>query len=352
MIPLLEIDRLSMTFARSSVLDRILHPVPAPAFNILDDVSLSLMPGETLGLVGESGSGKTTLARTVLGLYPAAGGSIRFEGRPVATEADFRAVRRQSAMMFQDPVGSLNPRLKIGTLLTEPFIIRGIPTDDRRAVAKAMLAQVGLPSSFVGRYPHQLSGGQARRVGVARALALKPRLLVADEPTAGLDVSVQGDVLNLIAELQAELGFAAIIVTHNLAMVRHVSDRLAIMYLGRLVETGPTQDVFDAPLHPYTATLIQSEPLPDPRRRRDSLAIRGEIPSVFRRPSGCEFHTRCPIARERCRAEAPSYRPMAGGRTVRCHFPLEDSGQEREAFADASANIRGKRHDKMEYRQA
>ena len=170
---------------------------------------------------------------------------------------------------------------------------------------------------------------------------MKPHLLLADEPTAGLDVSVQGDVLNLIGELKRELGFAAMIVTHNLAMIRHVSDRLAIMYLGRLVETGPTQDVFSAPLHPYTATLIQSEPIPDPRRRSHNPAVTGEIPSVFRRPSGCEFHTRCPIAQGRCKTEAPAYRPMGAGRMVRCHFPLENGGQEREAFSRASANQRG-----------
>ena len=179
-----------------------------------------------------------------------------------------------SAMMFQDPVASLSPRLRVGTLLTEPLVIQGVG-DARppRARRKALLAQVGLPASFVDRYPHELSGGQARRVGVARALSMKPQLLLADEPTAGLDVSVQGDMLNLIAELKRELGFAAMIVTHNLAMIRHVSDRLAIMYLGRLVETGPTQEVFAAPMHPYTATLIQSEPVPDPRQRRASLAI-------------------------------------------------------------------------------
>jgi peptide/nickel transport system ATP-binding protein len=352
MTALLEVDNLSVTFARNGLMSRLIGAAPLPAFNVLDGVTLALMPGETLGLVGESGCGKSTLARTILGLTRAAAGRIIFEGREVRTQADFRAMRRRSAMMFQDPVASLSPRLRIGTLLTEPLAIQGVAMPDRRAVAKAMLGQVGLPASFVDRYPHELSGGQARRVGVARALAMKPHLLIADEPTAGLDVSVQGDVLNLIAELKRELGFAAIIVTHNLAMIRHVSDRLAIMYLGRLVETGPTQEVFDAPLHPYTATLIQSEPVPDPRKRRDSLAIKGEIPSVFRRPSGCEFHTRCPVARERCRAEAPAYRAIAGGRTVRCHFPLEDGGQEREAFARASANSRGKRHDQMEHGQA
>ncbi len=304
-----------------------------------------------MGLVGESGSGKTTLARTILGLVRPSTGTITFEGRAVRSPADFRAMRRSSAMMFQDPVASLSPRLRVGTLLAEPSVIQGLDVPDRRALAKALLAQVGLPSSFAERFPHELSGGQARRIGVARALSTKPRLLIADEPTAGLDVSVQGDVLNLIAELKRQLGFAAMVVTHNLAMIRHVSDRLAIMYLGRLVETGPTQDVFDAPMHPYTATLIQSEPVPDPRKRRTNLAISGEIPSVFRRPSGCEFHTRCPIARERCRVEAPSYRRMPGDRMVRCHFPL--CGQEGEAFMRASDNNqRGMRHDQMEHRPA
>lgn len=350
MTALLAVDDLSVTFERRGLLSRLLDPLPRPAFNIIDGVSLALQPGETLGLVGESGSGKTTLARTILGLVRASAGTILFDGRDVRTPADFRAMRRRSAMMFQDPVASLSPRLRIGTLLAEPSVIQGIAVPDRRALAKALLAQVGLPSSFAERFPHELSGGQARRVGVARALSMKPRLLIADEPTAGLDVSVQGDVLNLIAELKRELGFAAMIVTHNLAMIRHVSDRLAIMYLGRLVETGPTQDVFDAPMHPYTATLIQSEPIPDPRRRRANLAISGEIPSVFRRPSGCEFHTRCPIARERCRTEAPSYRVAGRGRMVRCHFPL--GGEEREAFIKANNNQRGMRHDEMEHRPA
>ncbi|MBZ9764264.1 ABC transporter ATP-binding protein [Mesorhizobium sp. CA8] len=341
MSPLLAVEDLSVSFGRSSLLDRLINPFPLPGFNVVDDVTLSLMPAETLGLVGESGSGKTTLARTILGLVRAAAGRIVFEGREVATPSDFRAMRRRSAMMFQDPVASLSPRLRVSTLLTEPQVIQGLPMQDRRAAAKALLALVGLPASFVDRFPHELSGGQARRVGVARALAMKPRLLLADEPTAGLDVSVQGDVLNLIGELKRELGFATMIVTHNLAMIRHVSDRLAIMYLGRLVETGPTQEVFSAPLHPYTATLIRSEPIPDPRRRSHNLAITGEIPSVFRRPSGCEFHTRCPLVQSRCKTEAPIYRPMGAGRLVRCHFPLQTGGREREAVSRASANPRG-----------
>ncbi|WP_082407446.1 ABC transporter ATP-binding protein [Mesorhizobium sp. 1M-11] len=342
MNPLLTVEDLSVSFVRKGLLDRLIELEPLPGFNIIDRVTLSLMPGETLGLVGESGSGKTTLARSILGLVRATAGRIAFEGKDVATPADFRAMRRRSAMMFQDPIASLSPRLRIGTLLSEPQIIQGVPTPDRRAAAAALLSLVGLPSSFADRFPHELSGGQARRVGVARALAMKPRLLLADEPTAGLDVSVQGDVLNLIGELKRQLGFAAMIVTHNLAMIRHVSDRLAIMYLGRLVETGPTQEVFSAPRHPYTATLIQSEPLPDPRRRSHGPAVSGEIPSVFRRPSGCEFHTRCPAAQPRCGAEAPAYREVGAGRMVRCHFPLETSGQEQEAFSRASANKKGK----------
>lgn len=341
MTPLLAIDDLSVTFARRGLINRLLNPLPLPSFNILDGVTLSLMPGETIGLVGESGSGKTTLARAILGLARAAAGRIAFEGKDVVTQADFRAMRRRSAMMFQDPVASLSPRLRIGSLLTEPQLIQGLPMPDRRVAAKALLAKVGLPASFIDRFPHELSGGQARRVGVARALATKPHLLLADEPTAGLDVSVQGDVLNLVGELQRELGFAAMIVTHNLAMIRHVSDRLAIMYLGRLVETGPTQEVFAAPMHPYTATLIRSEPVPDPRRRSHNLAVSGEIPSVFRRPSGCEFHTRCPVVQPRCRAEPPVYRKAGVNRMVRCHFPLETGDQEKEASTRASKNRRG-----------
>jgi peptide/nickel transport system ATP-binding protein len=352
MTPVLALDDLSVSFARRGLLDRLAGSSLPPPFNVLEGVTLALPAGETLGLVGESGSGKTTLARAMLGLVPTLGGRIAFEGADIRTPADFRTVRRHSAMMFQDPVASLSPRLRIGALLTEPLVIHGLPMADRRGTARAMLAQVGLPASFADRFAHELSGGQARRVGVARALALKPRLLVADEPTAGLDVSVQGDVLNLIVELKRQLGFAALIVTHNLAMIRHVSDRLAIMYLGRLVETGPTGRVFAAPLHPYTATLIQSEPVPDPRRRRTGPAIRGEIPSVFRRPAGCEFHTRCPFVRERCRVEAPAYRAVGEGRSVRCHFPLETGGQEREAPASASASQRGNRHEQMDHRPA
>jgi peptide/nickel transport system ATP-binding protein len=286
---------------------------------VLEDVSLRVHKGETLGLVGESGSGKTTLARALLGLLPRARGTIRFDGKPVTS---FRDLRRRTSMMFQDPVGSLSPRLAIGSAITEPFVIHGVGTSSRRQAAEELLRLVGLPKDFSSRYPHELSGGQARRAGVARALALRPDLVVADEPTAGLDVSIQGEILNLMTRLKAELKLSYIIVTHNLAVIRHVSDRIAVMYLGRIVEEGPTGEVFGAARHPYTASLIASEPIPDPRRRRPSLAITGEVPSIQNRPQGCEFHTRCPFVQDRCRAEAPSLTSLTADHKVRCHYPL------------------------------
>lgn len=225
-------------------------------------------------------------------------------------------------MMFQDPVASLSPRLTIKSIITEPFRIHHIKDKDLDQEARRLLDMVGLPADFVSRYPHELSGGQARRVGVARALALEPKLIIADEPTAGLDVSVQGEILNLMADLQDRLNLTYLVITHNLPVVRHVSDRLAIMYLGRFVEQGESDRIFDSPAHPYTEALLQGVPQPDPDKRRDLVSIAGEVPSLAQRPAGCEFHTRCPYAQDRCRREVPERRLIGDDHWVRCHFPL------------------------------
>ena len=320
MTALLKIEELSVNFPVSGGLFDTVIPGRKKYIDILDGISLSLNSGETLGLVGESGSGKTTLARAILGLSPITAGTITFNGAELRSKQSFAAMRRSSAMMFQDPVASLSPRMSVGALLTEPFVIHGVAMQDRKSKAEELLSRVGLGKDMASRYPHELSGGQARRVGVARALALHPKLVIADEPTAGLDVSVQGEILNLMTELKTVMGLSYLIITHNLAMVRHVSDRIAVMYLGRLIEVGPTREVFKKPLHPYAKSLIASEPQPDPRKRRADLAIKGEIPSVLNRPKGCEFHTRCSIARERCRSEAPLLRAIESNRLVRCHY--------------------------------
>ncbi|AWB47700.1 peptide ABC transporter ATP-binding protein [Gemmobacter aquarius] len=313
MTPVLDLRNLSVDLPLGGFMSRAALP-------ILQDVSLSVGRGQSVALVGESGSGKTTLARAVMGLQPVTSGAVRFDGSPVTGRDGFARLRRDAAMMFQDAAASLSPRLTVGYLVTEAFRIHRQPLPDPAATARLLLARVGLPPAIADRYPHELSGGQARRVGVARALALGPRLVIADEPTAGLDVSVQAEVLNLMADLRRDMGLAYLIITHNLALVRHVADRIVVLYLGRVVEEGPTAQVFAAPAHPYTASLIASEPRPDPRRRRADLAIKGEVPSILRRPSGCEFHTRCPLVQDICRSTAPALLPTTTGRLARCHF--------------------------------
>lgn len=290
--------------------------------NVLAGVSFDVAPGETYALVGESGSGKTTVIRAIAGLAPAQGGSVKYDGQEIRglPEKRLRPLRKDIAMMFQDPVGSLSPRLTIGNLVTEPYRIQGMKDRDLQAEAKRLLEMVNLPAHFANRYPYQLSGGQARRVGVARALALEPKLILADEPTAGLDVSVQGELLNLLNDLRERLGLAMVIITHNLSVVRHVADRMGIMYLGRLVEEGTTEAIFSDPRHPYTRCLLSANPEPDPDARLERIALKGEPPSLLKRPSGCEFRERCPFAKDIC-TQTPQWE-VDGDRGLRCLAPL------------------------------
>lgn len=289
--------------------------------DVIAGVDLEIDAGETVALVGESGCGKTTLARAILGLTPITEGQVRVNGAVSSGRGDrsWRPIRRQVGLLFQDPIASLNPRMTVVDLVTEAFRIHRLDGLDLRKEAQYLLNQVGLPGRFLDRYPHQLSGGQARRVSMARALALKPKLVIADEPTAGLDLSVQGEVLNLMVELQATLGVSYLLITHNLAIARHVADRVAVMYLGRVVESGPTNALYSNPAHPYTRALMSTRGGIGGTGR---VVLRGEAPSARKRPSGCEFSSRCEFAQSRCAAERPASRCMPDGRTVSCHFPL------------------------------
>jgi oligopeptide/dipeptide ABC transporter ATP-binding protein len=297
-----------------------------PWVNVVRGVSLEIGKGETLAVVGESGSGKTTLAMALMGLVPMHEGKVSIEGQPLqqGPRGRLRPDRERVAMMFQDPVGSLSPRMTVRDALAEPFEIHGrnVATIDE---VLRLLDLVGLPPEFAERYPHQLSGGQARRIGVARALALEPALLIADEPTAGLDVSIQGDVLNLLSGLQERLGLGILIITHNLNIVRHVADHMAIMYLGRFVEQGSSEDIFRHPRHPYTKALLSANPNPDPDAETDRLDLVGEVPSLLQLPSGCEFHTRCAFAQPTCSDVIPPDGSAGVGHEYRCHFPLQDA---------------------------
>jgi len=326
---ILDVENLRVRFRSIGALQALVRRVPDPYVQAVCDVSFSLAGGETLALVGESGAGKSTLARAIIGLVPSHAGSIHFLGKELVgrPQRAFAEVRRQAAMMFQDPAGSLSPRLTVSALVTEPFRIHGMAERANREEMNRLLQMVNLTENMAGYFPHQLSGGQARRVGVARALALSPQMIIADEPTAGLDVSVQGEVLNLMGRLQQETGVSFLIITHNLSVVRHVSDRMAIMYLGRFVEQGPTDEIFHHPRHPYTHALLSATPDPDPDSTKEKVKLQGEIPSLMNRPAGCEFHTRCPFARRRCFTEPPGLSPAGPNHHYTCHFPLERDPQ-------------------------
>ena len=320
---ILKLQDVVIEFPALRGLKAMMAPREARHVQALNGISLEVQRGETLAIVGESGSGKTTLARAINGLLPLAAGEVWFNDIALHQRPDWHAIRRQMAMMFQDPVGSLSPRKTVRELVLEPFAIHRQDVGNPTETAQQLLEGAGLNSDFLNRYPHQLSGGQARRVGVARALALNPAMVLADEPTAGLDVSVQGEILNLLNGIKVEHGLTTIIITHNLNILRHIADRIAVMYLGRIVEIGPVEQIMEQPRHPYTAALMSANPEPDPTTRRQRIILKGETPALTARPKGCEFHPRCPVARGDCSRNVPEL-TTKGARAVSCHYPIQE----------------------------
>ncbi len=331
--PLLSIRDLKTHFPiRKGVFSRVDGHLRA-----VDGVSLDIASGRTFGLVGESGCGKTTLGRTILRLTPATSGSVVFDGSDVLSlsSSEMRKLRRDMQIVFQDPAGSLNPRMTVGSIVAEPLVIHRVARGARlRARTMELLERVGLNADDRLRYPHEFSGGQRQRIGIARAIALNPKFIVCDEPVSALDVSIQSQIINLLSDLRASNGLSYLFIAHNLAVVRHFCDDIAVMYLGKIVEQAPADRIFDSARHPYTRALLSAVPEPDPTRKRSRIVLEGEVPSAISPPTGCSFHTRCPFATDRCRAEIPALEPKTGltnNHRVACHhadellqFPTND----------------------------
>ena len=307
----------------------------------VDGVSLEVRKGETLGLVGESGCGKTTLGKVILRLIPATSGQVYIKGRPIFSlgEREMKAVRREMQVVFQDPYASLNPRMTVGEIVGEGLLVHGMRNrSERDGRVRDLLAKVGLNQSHIHRYPHEFSGGQRQRIGIARALALNPDFIVCDEPVSALDVSIQSQVLNLLSDLQQEFGLTYLFIAHNLAVVEHISDRVAVMYLGKIVELADVDSLYATPRHPYTVALLSAIPEPDPTRRKRRLILSGDVPSPANPPSGCRFHTRCWLREklgnpEQCSTIDPPMRDLGGGQSAACHFAEQVTIQAAEEVA-------------------
>jgi len=324
-MPLLQADQLKMHFPiHGGVFYRQVATVYA-----VDGVSFSIEPGKTLGLVGESGCGKSTIGRTLVGLYQATDGQVVFQDQDISQlkSAALKDLRSDMQMIFQDPYESLNPRHTVGEILAEPFTIHNQgDAGQRNQQVLALLDRVGMPADAVHKYPHEFSGGQRQRIGIARAVALHPKLIICDEPVSALDVSIQSQILNLLLELQQEMGIAYLFIAHDLAVVKHVSDQIAVMYLGRIVEIADSEDIYLNPLHPYTQALLSAIPMPDPKQRRRFKPLPGEVPSPINPPPHCHFVERCAYATDRCRTETPRLRNITGqsdNHQVACHFAGE-----------------------------
>ena len=324
-LPLVEVRDVVKEFpvTRGAVIPRRVGTIKA-----VSNVSLAIQRKETFGLVGESGCGKTTLGRLVVALEKPDSGQILFDGTDLASlgRGRLRALRRSMQLMFQDPYSSLDPRMRVGDILAEPLVIHHIGTsNEKRERVAALLAEVGLSPRAIERYPHEFSGGQRQRIGLARALALNPTLIVADEPVSALDVSIRSQILNMMNRLQEKHDLTYIVISHDLGVIRYVSDRIGVMYLGKLVEVGPATAVYNRPAHPYTLGLLSAVPIPDPKKERGKVHLvpRGELPSALNPPSGCRYRTRCPRAQEICAAVEPPLRQFETGQLAACHFPLE-----------------------------